>query len=180
MINAVQQFWDFLVGRMRGRPAKAPSSSQPQNPPNVERTSGWTAERASESAAWQAQCKQASLRRQHELRERKEREFQRLTEIAAKRQREDMESRAARESDNGEPFYRSRRWQQLRYEAFLRYGRVCALCRRTPEVHNVVLHVDHIKPRSRFPQHQWDLENLQILCEDCNMGKGARDDTRWR
>jgi len=180
MVDAFQRFWNFLVGYVRKRPALAPDVHQPQSPPKAKRSSEWTEERESESAAWRAKCKQASLRWQHELRERRERETERLTKLAVQRQREDMEARAARESEDGEPFYQSRRWQKLRYEAFLRYGRVCALCKRTPEVHNFVLHVDHIKPRSRYPQHQWDIENLQILCEDCNLGKGARDDTKWR
>lgn len=33
-----------------------------------------------------------------------------------------------------------------------------------------VIHVDHIKPRSTFPQLEMDINNLQILCVDCNMG----------
>lgn len=183
MTDAFHRFWDSLVGYVRGRPPRAPDIRQPQHPPKAEvsaAAAARTAEQELRSARWREWCAQASLRRQQELRERTEHESRRLTHLAAQRQREDMEARAARESEDGEPFYRSRRWQKLRYEAFLRYGRACALCRRSPEIHNVILHVDHIKPRSRYPQHQWDIKNLQILCEDCNMGKGAADDTRWR
>ncbi|MGC2049012.1 MAG: HNH endonuclease [Gallionella sp.] len=75
-------------------------------------------------------------------------------------------------------FYRSRSWQNLRYEAFKRYGKRCALCGRSPN-DGVILHVDHIKPRSKHPELALDIKNLQILCEDCNMGKGAKDKIKW-
>lgn len=42
------------------------------------------------------------------------------------------------------------------------------------------IHVDHIKPRSIFPSLELDISNLQILCEACNLGKGAWDQTDWR
>jgi 5-methylcytosine-specific restriction endonuclease McrA len=35
------------------------------------------------------------------------------------------------------------------------------------------LHVDHIKPRSKFPRLAIDINNLQVLCADCNLGKRA-------
>lgn len=76
-------------------------------------------------------------------------------------------------------FYKSRAWQNIRYEAFKRYGRRCSLCGRGPS-DGVILHVDHIKPRSKFPDLSLEIDNLQILCEDCNLGKGARDSTKWR
>lgn len=40
--------------------------------------------------------------------------------------------------------------------------------------------VDHIKPASRFPDLALDLENLQVLCNDCNMGKSNDDYTDFR
>lgn len=36
------------------------------------------------------------------------------------------------------------------------------------------------KPPSKFPDLALVLANLQILCEDCNLGKMARDQTDWR
>lgn len=68
-------------------------------------------------------------------------------------------------------FYKSDAWQKLRFEAFRRYGRRCLLCGQMPP--NVILHVDHVKPRMTHPELELDIENLQILCEDCNKGKGA-------
>jgi len=36
-------------------------------------------------------------------------------------------------------------------------------------------HVDHIKPKSKYPDLAYDKTNLQVLCEECNIGKGARE-----
>lgn len=33
------------------------------------------------------------------------------------------------------------------------------------------IHVDHIKPKSKYPQLALEEYNLQVLCEDCNLGK---------
>ena len=42
------------------------------------------------------------------------------------------------------------------------------------------MHVDHIKPRKLYPALALDVNNLQILCEVCNHGKGNWDMTDWR
>ena len=42
------------------------------------------------------------------------------------------------------------------------------------------IHVDHIKPRKLFPHLALDVNNLQILCHECNHGKGNWDQTDWR
>lgn len=73
-------------------------------------------------------------------------------------------------------FYASLPWRTLRYQALKQLGKKCACCESTTGP----FHVDHIKPRSRFPALELALSNLQILCEDCNLGKGGWDDTDWR
>jgi len=60
--------------------------------------------------------------------------------------------------------------------AIKQYGRKCMCCGATDSP----IHVDHIKPRSKHPELELELSNLQILCEDCNMGKGGWDQTDWR
>lgn len=77
-------------------------------------------------------------------------------------------------------FYRGDAWRALRFLALKASNGACCLCGRSNRAHGVILHVDHIKPRSRFPALALTLSNLQVLCEDCNMGKGNRDDTDWR
>jgi 5-methylcytosine-specific restriction endonuclease McrA len=65
-----------------------------------------------------------------------------------------------------------------RYQVFLRDNWRCVSCGRDPVKHEAVLHVDHVLPRSKGGLD--DLDNLQTLCERCNLGKGARDDTNIR
>lgn len=74
------------------------------------------------------------------------------------------------------PFYDSREWRELRYSAIKKYGRKCMACLSTEKT----IHVDHIKPRSKFPDLALELSNLQILCADCNLGKSNKDATDWR
>lgn len=74
-------------------------------------------------------------------------------------------------------FYAGADWQRLRYEALVRDGGKCLCCGRSPP--EVVLHVDHIKPRAKYQHLSLDLNNLQVLCGDCNMGKSAWDQTDW-
>ena len=77
-------------------------------------------------------------------------------------------------------FTSSPEWRKLRFEALKGSNGGCSLCGRSNREHGVILHVDHIKPKSLFPHLALTLSNLQVLCEDCNMGKGNRDDTAWR
>jgi len=78
-----------------------------------------------------------------------------------------------------ESFYQTKEWRRLRYRALTRYGRRCVCCGATPE-DGIKLHVDHIKPRSKYPSLEMDITNLQILCEDCNIGKSNYDSIDYR
>lgn len=76
-------------------------------------------------------------------------------------------------------FYESDPWRALRYKALKLHGRRCMVCGATPES-GAQLHVDHIKPRSKYPELELVLDNLQILCRDCNLGKSNKDSIDWR
>lgn len=76
-------------------------------------------------------------------------------------------------------FYETREWRELRYKALVKHGAACQCCGAT-RTNGVRIHVDHIKPRSKWPSLQLDINNLQVLCEDCNLGKSNKDDTDWR
>ena len=86
-------------------------------------------------------------------------------------------------SYSGDPasddFLSSYAWRRARMEVLKRDGRRCLCCGTSPE-HGAVMHVDHIKPRRLFPQLALDLNNLQVLCAECNHGKGNWDQTDWR
>ena len=77
-------------------------------------------------------------------------------------------------------FWRSEGWRRLRYETIKRHGAKCQCCGRNPRQDGIKLHVDHIKPRSEYPELALDPDNLQVLCEDCNLGKLDRDTVDWR
>jgi 5-methylcytosine-specific restriction endonuclease McrA len=73
-------------------------------------------------------------------------------------------------------FYQSREWMELRFKVLVKFGRKCICCFRT----NVELHVDHIKPLSKFPDSALDENNLQVLCRECNLGKSNKFETDFR
>lgn len=72
-------------------------------------------------------------------------------------------------------FYQSWEWKRLRYDTILRYGAKCMCCGSEDRIV-----VDHVKPVRNYPELALDPDNLQILCNDCNMGKGSRDETDFR
>jgi 5-methylcytosine-specific restriction endonuclease McrA len=76
-------------------------------------------------------------------------------------------------------FLESTEWKELRYLALVKSNGKCSCCGSSPK-DGVVLNVDHIKPRKLFPALALDINNLQVLCSDCNHGKGNHDQTNWR
>jgi len=79
-----------------------------------------------------------------------------------------------------ESFYESTAWKRVRYKALFSNNGCCELCGRSKRDNGVVLHVDHIKPRSKFPSLGLVESNLQVLCGDCNIGKVNLDEVDWR
>ena len=77
-------------------------------------------------------------------------------------------------------FYSSREWRTLRVRVLEQYQCKCMMCGESPKVHGIVIHVDHIKPRSNYPELALTFSNLQLLCEACNLGKSNKYDTDWR
>jgi HNH endonuclease len=77
-----------------------------------------------------------------------------------------------------ETFYRSTEWHILR-QTFLRSrketaGRCsCDFCRKTIWRQRDIT-VDHIKPRSKFPQLAMSIDNLSLACRRCNSSKGSK------
>ena len=78
-------------------------------------------------------------------------------------------------------FYNSWEWKAVRYEALLLHGRRCQCCGWSPkDGGDGYLVVDHIKPRARYPKLELCLDNLQVLCNDCNMGKSRKHEHDFR
>jgi len=80
---------------------------------------------------------------------------------------------------SSDAFLKSYEWRRLRMSALKLHGARCQCCGITP-AHGAVMNVDHIKPRKLFPELALSLENLQVLCGECNHGKGNWDMTDWR
>lgn len=70
-------------------------------------------------------------------------------------------------------------WRRARMKALKRYGARCQCCGASPMT-GAVMNVDHIKPRKLFPHLALSPDNLQVLCHECNHGKGNWDMTDWR
>lgn len=75
-----------------------------------------------------------------------------------------------------DPFFSKPEWLELRYRVLVKYGRRCMACGESEGE----MHVDHIKPRRQYPHLALVFSNLQVLCRDCNLGKGHWDSTDWR
>ena len=82
--------------------------------------------------------------------------------------------------NNSIKFNASHKWRTLRYKLLKESNRTCCVCGRSREFHSIVLHLDHIVPKSVDWSKRFDEDNLQVLCEDCNMGKGNKDSIDWR
>jgi hypothetical protein len=73
----------------------------------------------------------------------------------------------------GAEFYSTAEWRKIRFTVLRESGAVCCVCGQS-RASGHVMHVDHIKPRSKFPALELVRSNLQVLCSDCNWGKGSR------
>lgn len=77
-------------------------------------------------------------------------------------------------------FLQSFAWRKARMKALATHGARCQCCGASPAATGAVMNVDHIKPRKTHPELALDQSNLQILCHECNHGKGNWDQTDWR
>lgn len=101
-------------------------------------------------------------------------EFIRLSLAVNKRaaKKKAKPAKVAKKPKKAEGFYSSWDWKRARYEALRINGNRCQCCGWQPgDTPQGWLVVDHIKPRKKFPALALDTGNLQVLCNDCNMGK---------
>jgi 5-methylcytosine-specific restriction endonuclease McrA len=101
----------------------------------------------------------------------------------AKRKKEEELNKAKNEKRRSiyplKNFYRTHQWRTIRYEALRLANGRCALC-GLGAADGIVLHCDHIVPKSMDPKRALDVSNIQVLCNICNQGKRNYDDTDWR
>jgi len=76
-----------------------------------------------------------------------------------------------RHKKRGDGFYRTPEWKAERRPVIDQSPPYCPICGvYIREGFN--LHVDHILPRSRYPELALTRSNLRVLCKECNMQKG--------
>lgn len=63
-------------------------------------------------------------------------------------------------------FYKSKKWRRLRGRVVKLYGPICMKCESKKNIN-----VDHVKPFKYNPWLRLRIENLQVLCGDCNKKK---------
>ncbi|WP_107771018.1 HNH endonuclease [Nocardioides sediminis] len=87
-----------------------------------------------------------------------------------------QEMRTIREAQTTTAFLRqqerNRMTARLRFAVLNRDDSRCRGCGASAKIHGAVLHVDHIVPVSKGGKTV--LENLQTLCEPCNLGKSNK------
>lgn len=73
-------------------------------------------------------------------------------------------------------FYDSKEWHNLRRRVLKFYGHKCMCCGVT----KTIMHVDHIKARSKYPELELDFNNMQVLCWSCNKAKSNFNEIDFR
>ena len=76
-------------------------------------------------------------------------------------------------------FLRTYEWAKTRMQVIATQGNRCKCCGASPDS-GAMMCVDHIKPRKFFPSLALDPNNLQVLCDLCNFGKGSAFAIDWR
>ena len=116
--------------------------------------------------------KPRELSKSQERKQRRKSEVRQLKEQIAKL-RNGFKEKPPYVRGMGSDFYQTREWRELRWSVLIASDGKCIKCNRGKQ-DGVILHVDHIKPRSKFPALELVFANLQVLCEDCNIGKSNR------
>jgi hypothetical protein len=72
-------------------------------------------------------------------------------------------------------FYQCALWKSIRSKVLANLGTSCLKCGSS-----LAIAVDHILPRSLYPELALREENLQVLCRSCNSSKGNRSTEDFR
>lgn len=97
-------------------------------------------------------------------------------DIGKLRRNKKAAKKAKKKCSQDKEFYKTWEWLALRYQILKKFGPQCMLCRTM----SGPIQVDHIKPRSKYPDLALDFNNLQVLCLECNRGKSNHDETDYR
>ena len=62
-------------------------------------------------------------------------------------------------------YYTTEEWADTRKKIFDRDGKICHMCG------GPATHIDHLLPKSKYPELALNLDNLKPACKDCNFTK---------
>ncbi|WP_210526366.1 HNH endonuclease [Rubellimicrobium arenae] len=98
---------------------------------------------------------------------------------AGQRLRPADQSRDARRSAEipWRAWYKTKRWQRLRWECLVRDGFTCRLCGHL-ESNTSQLVADHKVPHRGDPDLFWSFSNLQCLCRACHDSSKQREERK--
>lgn len=65
---------------------------------------------------------------------------------------------------HSDEFYYQDGWFNLRAKVLKRDNYTCTYCGTKDKI----LHVHHIKPRTKYPKLEYKAYNCEVLCEDCH------------
>ena len=69
----------------------------------------------------------------------------------------------------------TKEWKELRRRVFAKYGKKCLACGSKEKIT-----VDHIQPKSKYPELALEFDNLQPLCWPCNKKKSFHTEVDYR
>ena len=81
---------------------------------------------------------------------------------------------AKEEFQKDENFYSSPEWREVRKQILRSQSHICYICNELI-FDSFDLTVDHVKPKSKYPDLSLELSNLKIACRSCNSAKGNKD-----
>lgn len=83
--------------------------------------------------------------------------------------------RLKKTTEKQQKFLNSDEWKNIRQVVLNLYEPVCMKCGDKENIQ-----VDHIKPKSKYPEIALSVDNLQILCWPCNKKKGNKNELDYR
>jgi len=88
-------------------------------------------------------------------------------------------SRFRDETQHWRRWYKTSRWQKLRWDALVRDHFTCQMCKRI-EADTSKLVGDHKVKHDGDPALFWDIRNIQCLCASCHDSEKQKQERRYR
>ena len=77
-----------------------------------------------------------------------------------------------------EVFFNKYKQDDVRKALAEMYSKLCCYCESKVGIVDFP-HIEHLKPKSIFPEHTFDWDNLHLACTQCNTAKGNKWDKKY-